>query len=95
MTLKQVVSMVELYAGRAGAVKDVIDRNLIIALINNKLDKVIGDGNMSSKDYTFTCDGTAIEYDLPTDVIPYRVIIGGVQSSRVSYYDAGSLIYQE
>ena len=94
MTVKQVIAMTELYAGRAGAVKDVINRSLILTLLNVKLAKVIEEGNQGSKDYTFTTDGTTIEYDLATGVIPYRVLINGVKCDRITYNQADGVIYK-
>ena len=87
-TFEQFADLVEFYAGRAGAVGDVIDRMLILKLVNLKLAELTKSSQNSHERYTFDTEASTYEYELPDGAVPSTVSVGGVMISETSYNEA-------
>jgi hypothetical protein len=93
MNIKSAVGLVEMYAGRAGTKGDVINRNLIIALLNAKLSDIKGTSTADNSDWTFDTDGSTYEWDMPVNTYPTGVVVDEVSLDPISFSDARKLIY--
>ena len=95
MIVKDAVALVEMYAGRAGTKGDVINRSLIMAILNAKLTEMKNTSTTDNSDWEFTTDGSTYEWDMPTGMYPNGVVVDDVNLNPISFSDARKLIYPE
>lgn len=93
MNVREACDLIEMLAGRGGSVNDVINRALLLKLINLRLKELYANNSLGGASWSGTAVDSTYEYDLDEGLVPFSVVYDSEVIERISYSKARDLRY--